>query len=114
MLTSDMHVYPDFEGNRSPIGDASLKGSVCILWKAAIGAFGRENDGFNLKYSSGLFIIDNLRAIEHLITENKNFLSNAGSRCKNKMRMNNENLINVKNEYGETENTFSFYYSIVI
>ncbi len=30
-LTADLHVYPDFHGNRSPIADASLKGMVSGL-----------------------------------------------------------------------------------
>ncbi|XP_070566358.1 FGGY carbohydrate kinase domain-containing protein-like isoform X2 [Ptychodera flava] len=30
-LTKDFHVWPDFHGNRSPIGDASLKGMICGL-----------------------------------------------------------------------------------
>ncbi|CAH1102248.1 unnamed protein product [Psylliodes chrysocephalus] len=29
-LTKDLHVWPDFHGNRSPIADPSLKGTVCI------------------------------------------------------------------------------------
>lgn len=27
-LTEDVHVWPDFHGNRSPIADPSLKGMV--------------------------------------------------------------------------------------
>lgn len=27
-LTKDLHVYPDFHGNRSPIADPTLKGMV--------------------------------------------------------------------------------------
>lgn len=27
-LTQDLHVYPDFHGNRSPIADPTLKGMV--------------------------------------------------------------------------------------
>lgn len=27
-LTKDFHIYPDFHGNRSPIGDSSLKGII--------------------------------------------------------------------------------------
>jgi FGGY-family pentulose kinase len=30
-LTQDFHIYPDFHGNRSPIGDSSLKGMICGL-----------------------------------------------------------------------------------
>ncbi|KAJ8955171.1 hypothetical protein NQ318_009065 [Aromia moschata] len=30
-LTSDLHVWPDFHGNRSPIADPSLKGIICGL-----------------------------------------------------------------------------------
>lgn len=28
-LTKDLHVWPDFHGNRSPIADSTLKGMVC-------------------------------------------------------------------------------------
>lgn len=27
-LTQDLHIYPDFHGNRSPIADPTLKGMV--------------------------------------------------------------------------------------
>ncbi|XP_050535244.1 FGGY carbohydrate kinase domain-containing protein [Daktulosphaira vitifoliae] len=30
-LTEDFHIYPDFHGNRSPIGDSSLKGMIVGL-----------------------------------------------------------------------------------
>jgi len=30
-LTKDFHVYPDFHGNRSPLGDSKLKGSISGL-----------------------------------------------------------------------------------
>jgi ribulose kinase len=30
-LTSDIHVWPDFHGNRSPLADASLSGMVIVL-----------------------------------------------------------------------------------
>ncbi|XP_046544873.1 FGGY carbohydrate kinase domain-containing protein-like [Haliotis rubra] len=30
-LTADLHIWPDFHGNRSPIADPSLKGMVCGL-----------------------------------------------------------------------------------
>lgn len=31
-LTKDIHVWPDFHGNRSPLADPSLKGMVIILY----------------------------------------------------------------------------------
>jgi len=34
-LTSDLHMWPDFHGNRSPLADASLKGMVCGLTLAS-------------------------------------------------------------------------------
>lgn len=30
-LTKDIHVWPDFHGNRSPLADPTLKGMVIIL-----------------------------------------------------------------------------------
>lgn len=30
-LTKDLHVWPDFHGNRSPLADPDLKGMVCGL-----------------------------------------------------------------------------------
>ena len=30
-LTEDLHIWPDFHGNRSPIADPTLKGMVVIL-----------------------------------------------------------------------------------
>ena len=30
-LSKNFHIYPDFHGNRSPIGDSSLKGMICGL-----------------------------------------------------------------------------------
>ncbi|XP_056632635.1 FGGY carbohydrate kinase domain-containing protein [Diorhabda sublineata] len=35
LLTKDLHVWPDFHGNRSPIADPSLKGIICGLTLAA-------------------------------------------------------------------------------
>lgn len=31
MLTKDIHIYPDFHGNRSPVSDPTLKGMVCTI-----------------------------------------------------------------------------------
>ena len=36
-LTSDLHVYPDFHGNRSPLADPSMKGMVGDQRKALTG-----------------------------------------------------------------------------
>ena len=36
-LTSDLHVYPDFHGNRSPLADPSMKGMVREPSKALTG-----------------------------------------------------------------------------
>lgn len=30
-LTKDLHVWPDFHGNRSPLADPNLKGMICGL-----------------------------------------------------------------------------------
>ena len=31
-LTNDLHLWPDFHGNRSPVADATLRGMVCIVF----------------------------------------------------------------------------------
>lgn len=31
-LTKDIHVWPDFHGNRSPLADPTLRGMVIILY----------------------------------------------------------------------------------
>lgn len=31
LLTGDLHIWPDFHGNRSPIADSTLKGMVINL-----------------------------------------------------------------------------------
>ncbi|GJQ84026.1 hypothetical protein Trydic_g10491 [Trypoxylus dichotomus] len=35
LLTKDLHVWPDFHGNRSPLADPGLKGMICGLTLAA-------------------------------------------------------------------------------
>jgi ribulose kinase len=35
LLTSSLHVYPDFFGNRSPLADPLMKGSVTGLGQSA-------------------------------------------------------------------------------
>lgn len=54
-LTRDLHVWPDFHGNRSPIADPLLKGTICgltlqcdeenlaLLYLATIQALGVSN-----------------------------------------------------------------------
>lgn len=35
LLTSALHVWPDFHGNRSPLADPSLKGMVKALFRSS-------------------------------------------------------------------------------
>lgn len=31
LLTSKLHMWPDFHGNRSPLADPTLRGMVCFI-----------------------------------------------------------------------------------
>lgn len=35
-LTRDVHIWPDFHGNRSPVSDASLRGMVSFKFSAVL------------------------------------------------------------------------------
>jgi ribulose kinase len=42
-LTKNLHILPDFHGNRSPLADPAMRGMVCTY--------------FTLKYSSSILIM---------------------------------------------------------
>lgn len=50
-LTNNLHVWPDFHGNRSPIANPNLKGMVIIM-----AFFFVKNCGFNFNKTIGVKI----------------------------------------------------------